>query len=185
MDSSRGLRSSVLTAGLVGCLLWGLAPIAQAQSLWKGTQVGMSVTAIQRQFPRASAPPAPTRLTDGSRELLRLADTPVQGHAFDALFFFRQGALQHVNLELRETGGAVFALQTFRSIKVAFDAKYGPPVDEQDQTFNAATGTATFRSASWRSGRTLITLSYATAAGRLVVMNVAYRPAPSRSTDDI
>ena len=57
--------------------------------------------------------------------------------------------------------------------------------DEQNQDFDAPTGPASFRSASWRSGRTLITLSYATAAGKLIVLNVAYRLAAERKTEDI
>ncbi|KRD79736.1 hypothetical protein ASE43_02215 [Lysobacter sp. Root983] len=145
----------------------------------------MSEETVQQQFPTAARPTAPTKLADGSRELLRLPETLIQGHTFDALFFFNAGTLRQVNLELQETGGAVFALQTYRGIKDAFNTKYGPPDDEQDQTFQASTGTASFRSASWRSGRTWITLSYATAGGRLVVMNVAYRAVTARDTDDI
>ncbi|KRA16805.1 hypothetical protein ASD69_08585 [Lysobacter sp. Root604] len=166
-------------------MLWLTATPSHAQTLWKDTQAGASLRTIQQQFSGAAHPTSPTMLADGSRELLRLPNTPAQGHAFDALFFFKQDRLTQVSLELQEKGGAVFALQTFRDLKSAFDAKYGAPDDEQDQTFDTATGTATFRSASWRSGRTLITLSYATAAGKLVVLNVAYRLAAERKTDDI
>jgi len=158
---------------------------AHSQALWKETEVGKSLEATQRQFPKAIRPSLPTQLGDGSRELLRLPNTTVQGHVFDALFFFKQGKLTQVSLELQEKGGAVFALQTFRDIKSAFDAKYGAPDEEEDQQFNAPTGPAAFRSASWRSKRTLITLSYATAAGRLVILNVAYRLATDRNNDDI
>jgi hypothetical protein len=162
-----------------------IAVPAHSQALWKDSQVGMSLQATQKQFPKAIRPSAPTQLGDGSRELLRLQNAIVQDHAFDALFFFKQGKLTQVSLELQEQGGAVFALQTFRGIKAAFDAKYGAPDGEEDQQFDAPTGPATFRSASWRSKQTLITLSYATAAGRLVVLNVAYRLATDRKTDDI
>lgn len=162
-----------------------VATPAHSQVLWKKSQTGMSLEATQRQFPKAIRPSAPTQLSDGSRELLRLPNAIVQDHVFDALFFFRTGKLTQVSLELQEQGGAVFALQTFRGIKAAFDAKYGAPDGEQDQQFEAPTGPATFRSASWRSGRTLITLSYATAGGRMVVLNVAYRLASDKKTDDI
>lgn len=158
---------------------------ARSQALWKETEVGKSLEATQRQFPKAVHPSTPTQLGDGSRELLRLPNTIVQNHTFDALFFFKQGKLTQISLELQEQGGAVFALQTFLDIKSAFDAKYGAPDEEEDQQFNAPTGPAAFRSASWRSRRTLITLSYATAAGRLVVLNVAYRLATDKNNDDI
>ncbi len=165
MDITRGLKSLRRKLGLIPLLLLGISTPANAQPLWKGTQAGMSLQDIQRKFPEASRPTTPTHMADGSRELLRLPNTIVVGHTFDALFFFKQGALRHINLELQEQGGAAAALQTFRGIKNAFNAKYGPPDDEQDQTFDAPAGPASFRSASWRSGRTLITLSYATAAG--------------------
>ncbi len=182
MDAPRRWR---LVIPVFAILLTCIAVPAHSQALWKEAQVGMSLEATQRQFPKAMRPSSPTQLGDGSRELLRLPNANVQGHAFDALFFFKKGKLTQVSLELQEQGGAVFALQTFRSIKAAFDAKYGAPDGEENQQFNAPTGPAAFRTASWRSRRTLITLSYATAAGRLVVLNVAYRLATDRKTDDI
>lgn len=182
MDAPRRWR---LVIPVFAILLSCIAVPAHCQALWKDSQVGMSLAAIQRQFPKAIRPSTPTQLRDGSRELLRLSNASVQDHVFDALFFFKQGKLTQVSLELQEQGGAVFALQTFRGIKAAFDAKYGAPDGEEDQQFDAPTGPATFRSASWRSGRTLITLSYATATGRLVVLNVAYRLATDKRTDDI
>jgi hypothetical protein len=184
MDSPAGWRRLMLAIPVIA-MLWGASLPARAQTLWKDTQVGMSLQSIQKQFPKAARPSQPTQLADGSRELLRLSDTDVQGHVFDALFFFRQGKLTQVSLELQEHGGAVSALQTFRSLKTAFDAKYGAPDEEQDRNFDAPTGPASFRSASWRSGRTWITLSYATAAGKLIVLNVAYRLTKDRKIDDI
>lgn len=185
MDTSRYPLFRVLAAPLLAALLWLAPPPAHSQTLWKNTHAGMSLEAVKGQFPKAARPAAPTDLRDGSRELLRLSSVTVQDHTFDALFFFRQKKLTQVSLELQEKGGAVFGLQTFRGIKTAFDAKYGPPDDEQNQDFDAPTGPASFRLASWRSGRTLITLSYATAAGRLQLLNIAYRPATVGKSDDI
>lgn len=182
MERTRRWRRAAAVAAI---LLLSVAAPAYSQVLWKESRAGMSLEAIQGQFPQAIRPSAATQLGDGSRELLRLPRTLVQDRAFDALFFFKQGKLTQVSLELQEQGGAVFALQAFRSIKAAFDAKYGAPDGEENQQFEAPTGPATFRSASWRSGRTLITLSYATAAGRLIVLNVAYRLAADKKTDDI
>ncbi len=181
MDSRQYRLSTLLLAFALS--LFGLP--THAQVLWKDVRVGESTTSIQKRFPKATRPSTPTSLSDGSIELLRLPNTTVQGHAFDALFFFKQEKLTQTSLELRESGGAVFALQTFRTLKSAFEAKYGAPDDEQNQDFDAPTGPASFRSASWRSGRTLITLSYATAAGKLIVLNVAYRLAAERKTEDI
>ncbi|UBB24908.1 hypothetical protein LAG73_16480 [Pseudoxanthomonas japonensis] len=183
MSTERRLSSSLFV--LLAVAMWLAGSPVCAQTLWKDTQAGSSLRTIQHRFPTASRPTSPTNLADGSQELLRLPNVTAQGHVFDVLFFFNQDRLTQVSLELQEEGGAAFALQTFRGLKMAFETKYGAPDSEQDQTFDAPTGAGAFRSASWRSEQTLITLSYATAAGRLVVLNVAYRLVTARKTDDI
>ncbi|MGN7918757.1 hypothetical protein [Lysobacter sp. 22409] len=183
MNARRRLPNSLFA--LLAMAMWLAGSPVHAQTLWNDIQVGTSLRTIEHRFPAAARPASPTSLGDGSRELLRLSNVTAQGHSFHALFFFKQNKLTQVSLELQEKGGAIFALQTFRDMKGAFEAKYGAPDGEQDQNFNAPNGTGTFRSASWRSERTLITLSYAVAAGELVVLNVAYRLAAERKTDDI
>ncbi|UOF14475.1 hypothetical protein IEQ11_22600 [Lysobacter capsici] len=167
----------------VAVCLW-LAPTSTiAQNLWREAKIGMPLEAIREQFPGATPPLRPTKLRDGSQEALRLSGVSVEDHTFDAMFFFKNKKLVQINLELQEKGTAVFGLQTSRGIRSAFESKYGPPDDEQD--YKGPTGPALLQLVSWRSGRTLITLSYATAAGKLQLLNIAYRLVPGGRKDDI
>lgn len=175
----------VLVVPLVIVSLWLTPSQTRAQSLWRDAKAGMSPEAVRQQFPNAAPPANPTNMRDGSHEALRLTGVLVQEHHFDALFFFKNKKLVQISLELQEKGGAVFALQTFRGIRAAFESKYGPADDEKDQDYETPTGLASFRLVSWRSGRTLITLSYATASGKLQLLNIAYRVAPDSKRDDI
>lgn len=105
-----------------------LAPAvgAAAQPLWNGTEYGMSLQQVKAVVPQASAPVKPSRLYDGSQELLRLEDVELAGNKFAARFYFKDGRLVQVTLSLQEERKFDRVLPVFDALTEAYRAKYGP-----------------------------------------------------------
>ncbi len=112
-----------------------LAPAAAlaAQPLWNGTEYGMSLEQVKAVVPQASAPVKPSRLYDGSQELLRLEDVELAGSKFAARFYFKDGKLAQVTLSLQEERKFDRVIPVFDALTEAYRAKYGPEITRQIQ----------------------------------------------------
>lgn len=104
-----------------------------AQPLWNGTEYGMSLEQVKAVVPQASAPAKPSRLYDGSQELLRLENVEVAGNKFAARFYFKDGKLAQVTLSLQEERKFDNVMPVFDAIIEALRAKYGQEITREIQ----------------------------------------------------
>src|SRR5262245_25895809 len=94
--------------------LLALPPFVSAQSLWGGTEYGMSVEQVKSAVPNVITPSRPSRLGDGAQGLLRLENVEIVNR-FAASFYFIAGKLTQVTLSV-EKG------QTFHGVLLVFDS---------------------------------------------------------------
>ncbi|MDQ2861046.1 MAG: hypothetical protein M3T55_10060 [Pseudomonadota bacterium] len=143
------------------------APLADAQELWNGANLGMTPDELQTVFPKASEGQQTLR---GAATMLRVPNLRAGGHDATAFFVFTADGLQGVELYLHpDSAGAKIEI---RDIEAQLSSKYGKPLgcDLGDGKCD------------WRSGPTNITLIDARTTGGEGI-EVLYRPltAPSDS----
>jgi hypothetical protein len=154
---------------------------ASAQSLWNGTNYGMSVDEVRATVPKAIAPDKPNRLADGAQELLRLTNVEIVGKTFDAQFFFRNGRLSQVTLSLEKGHTFHQATLTLNALSDALRAKYGREIShENDRT--AALNRIT---ATWLSGKTNINVLAIGVGDFDATLNVNYQMRIAREAEKL
>lgn len=160
-----------ITQLLFACLVIGAtASHASAQSLWRESVLGQSVSEVSELFPAAAVPVKPGTLKSGAVELLTLDGVKVGNLDMPAHFYFKDGALTQVTLQLPETESNAAARVGYDSLLEALRAKYG-------QEFNSknSAGFLTIRNATWMAGKTNITLTLMLVGDAPPILNVVYQ----------
>lgn len=169
-----GWRTSPLALWMA--VLMGLlaSPVAQAQALWGGSAVGMSVEQVRQRFPGAVAPDAPDVLYSGATEALRVPGLELAGQRFQASFFFLDGRLAQVTLGLIDIGSQDVAEQAFEAVSHVLREEHGAEL-----TRERTTGMVTKARSTWRSGQTHIVLLYMVVGRADPLLNLVYQALPA------
>lgn len=158
-----------------------LASSAGAQSLWNGTDYGMTVEQVKAVLPSAIRPLEQARLHDGSEELLRVEHVTVVNEDFSASFYFNAGKLKQVTLSLEERRDFDATMRLFDSLAKLFRVKYGPEIDREIQK-----GILNTANSTWLSGRTNITLFASGVRGRDdTVLHIIYQTRIASEADKL
>ena len=156
---------------LVITLLGTLPAAVRAQSLWPGTVAGMTVDQVQREFPAAHVPEAPTELpNDRGVELLELDEAVVAGHSFTVRFFFKERQLSHV--ALGETGE--IPAKEFEKFRILLRGKYG---------LEYSTLSSEYIQVTWQAVKTVIRLSWAPQGHGVATLIISYEAPILKETD--
>lgn len=152
------------------------ASSVRAQTLWHGTEYGMTLEQAEALVPNVVRPLKPKHRSDGSEELLRLEDVTLVDKHFSASFFFSDGKLIEVTLSLEDGHNFDSAMRVFDSLVESLRAKHGPEIIR-----HAMKGSFTnIANATWLSGQTNITL-FATSVGQNdATLNINYQVRVSR-----
>lgn len=154
--------------------------IAHAQSLWGGTEYGMSLGQVMAIVPSAIHPNKSGRLADGAQELLQLRDVEIANEKFTTSFFFASNKLTQVTISLN--GGHTFhqALLVFNSLTEALRAKYGREISNDIKR-----GTLNQASATWIAGQTNITLLAFSVGEEDAILNINYQVRVARDAEKL
>lgn len=176
MDARRTMVGFLVAlCGLVSTSAW-------AQSLWQGTEYGMTVAQVQAVVPGVTIPEKGSTLTGGAVELLRLSNIEVVRKPFDAKFFFKDERLVQVSLTLNEKLPFDSArIRAYDSLLEALRAKYGPELTSK----NDKIGMLKSMDASWMSGRTNINLMLMGVADSPAILNVNYQVRVAKDVDKL
>jgi hypothetical protein len=152
---------------------------AGAQSLWGGTEYGMSIDEVKLAVPNAIAPSKGSRLGNGAQELLRLENVEIVNKRFAASFFFLWGKLNQVTLSLQSPTfhGATL---TFNSLSEALRAKYGQEISRESDR-----GLLNKVSATWMAGRTNINVIAIAVGDNDATLNINYQVRVARDADKL
>lgn len=164
----------------MGLALLALPPLASAQSLWSGTEYGMSVDQVKSVVPNVTTPSSPSRLGDGAQELLRLENVEIVNKRFAASFYFITGKLTQVTLSLEKGHTFHGALLVFDSLTEALRAKYGREInrDIKRGVLNRATAT-------WMAGRTNINVLVMSVGEDDALLNINYQVRVAQDADKL
>jgi hypothetical protein len=107
---------------------------ANAQSLWGKAEYGMTPEQVKNIAPSVTSSSTPQQLDDGSKGLLRNnAVRLLNKFVFSADYFFKDGKLNQIVLNLEEPHNLDSALVIFDSIKEALRALFGPEDDNSEE----------------------------------------------------
>lgn len=142
------VKTSVLFALVFCCSLNG-------QTLWHGTEVGMSPAAVKKIFPEVH----PFTLQNGGtlakgESILKLDKTVIADETLNVHFNFKDDKLVHVDLWLQDCGPSIF--EKFRDL---LKTKYGDPYSFK----------ASLSEYIWISGKTQVTLEFMDVANLLKI----------------
>lgn len=152
--------------------LWLMSVCAQvgAQALWRDSRVGQSVEEVRAAFPDALDAESPGRLHSGALGMLVIPDVAVANLLMDANFYFLNGDLSQVTLQLPMDATSVAAHSNYTTLREALRAKYGQELGED---VSSAIGLT--KSSTWMSGPTNITLFLSTVRGAPPILSVIYQ----------
>lgn len=127
--------------------------LASAQSLWGGTEYGMSVDQVKSVVPNVTTPTSPSGLLGGAQELLRLENVQIVNKRFAASFYFIAGKLTQVTLSFEKGHTFRGAMLVVDSLTEALRAKYGREINRDIKR-----GVPNIASTTWMAGRTNINI---------------------------
>ena len=161
------MKRSILLLALLGAL-----PAAvRAQMLWPGTEAGMTVDQVQREFPAAHAPENPVELpNERGVQLLELDEAVVAGHTFTVRFFFKERLLSYV--ALGETGE--IPAKEFEKFRILLRGKYG---------LEYSTLSSEYIQVTWKAVKTVIRLSWAPQGHGVATLIISYEAPIIKETD--
>ncbi|MFZ0692704.1 MAG: hypothetical protein WAN51_00885 [Alphaproteobacteria bacterium] len=157
-----------------------LSVSANAQVLWQGATVGMSVQEVLTVVPHAIKVDKGGTLYGGARELVRVPRIEVSSNQFRAEFFFVDGKLTQVTLKLDEQLNYIAAHIIFEELVDLLRAKYGKELSLREQN-----GPMSESGAEWISGKTNISLTMVLIANMPAILNVNYQVRVSGETDKL
>jgi len=145
---------------------------ASAQTLWNGTEYGMSVEEVRKKIPEAK-PGNGDRVVSGAEELLRLEKIIVAGTQFEVSFFFLKDKLTQVNFSTPQWGSNEENLLSFDRVVTEFRTKYGQETERtvSNQRFGLSAN------AEWVSGDTQIWVTITPVTAITSMLNLGFRPA--------
>lgn len=168
------MRNCLFAVTVLVILLF--ASNVKGQTLWHGSEYGMTLEQAKAHVPDAIRPSKPKHRSDGAEELLRLDDVTLAGKRFSASFFFSGGKLKEVSLSLEEGHDFESAMRVFDSLIEDFRAKYGREIIRQTMkgTFSNTAN------ATWLSGQTNITILATSVGESDATLNVNYSAKASK-----
>jgi hypothetical protein len=105
---------------------------AQGQTLWQGSEYGMSPEQVTALFAKAQPPSNnPSQLQGGAVELLRIDQITLVNKEFIGRFFFKDNKLVQVMLSIGDKPSFTTSLITFDALTDALRAKYGPELSRK------------------------------------------------------
>jgi hypothetical protein len=151
-----------------------------AQSLWGGTEYGMSLDQVKSSVRNVMIPDIPSRLGDGAQEALRLENVEIVNKRFAASFYFIAGRLTQVTLSLEKGHKFDGAMLVFNSLTEALRAKYGREIarDIKRGVLNRA-------DATWMAGRTNINVLAMSVGENDAFLNINYQVRVASSADKL
>lgn len=163
-------------------ILFSIAGGAYGQTLWKGTQVGMSIDEVRRAVPEAVDSDYHNTLPDGAIEQLIVDVVDVMGKPFHASFYFNGDRLSQVTLRLREPGEGMEARVFYDTVREALHAKYAPMLST-----NSTNGMFQNNESTWMNGATSITLEYSkmTGSGLPALLTISYSARVAKAGDNL
>jgi len=153
--------------------------LTSAQSLWGGTEYGMSVDQVKSAVPNVTTPSNPNHLLDDAQELLRLENVEIVNKRFSASFYFIAGKLTQVTLSLEKGHTFRGATLVFDSLTEALRAKYGREINRDSKR-----GVLNTASATWMAGRTNINV-LAMGVENKALLNINYQVRVARDADKL
>lgn len=144
---------------------------AQGQTLWQGSEYGMSPEQVTALFAKAQPPSNnPSHLQGGAVELLRIDQITLVNKEFIGRFFFKDNKLVQVMLSIGDKPSFTTSLITFDALTDALRAKYGPELSRK-----ISRGTLNIANADWISGRTNISLFAMSVGTNEASLNLNYQ----------
>lgn len=163
---------AVLLALVAVLLAWPMAQ-AQAQALWGGSEIGMTVEQSRQRFPEAVMPDSPDELYSGAIERLRIPAVELAGHRFQVSFFFLGGRLTQVMLSLVDDDADV-ARHAFDALSQLLRDEHGAEL-----TTERTAGFVTKSRSTWRSGSTHVVLLHSVFGDADPLLNLVYQELPA------
>ena len=157
-----------------------LSQAAFGQSLWKESSYGMTPEQVKSTFPTASKPDDPGTLHGGAIELLTVKDVEIINRKFDAAFFFKDGKLSQVTLQLQKGSTSAAAKLGYDSLREVLRSKYGQEIDSKSSSGFMSSATTT-----WMSGKTNIMLFYNKTGDLDPILSVIYQVRLSNEADKL
>lgn len=167
---------------LFSLILLATAFCTNAQSLWNGTEYGMSLDQVKASLPHASSPAKPGNLADGAEELLRLEDIKLVNERFTASFYFKGGKLTQVTLSLAKRRPFNQTLLVFNQLTEALRAKYGQEISREIKRGGRGLNAA---DATWMSGRTNINVLTIGVGENDAILNINYQTRVAHDADKL
>jgi hypothetical protein len=164
--------------------LLATATIATAQSLWNGTEYGMSVDQVKAAIPDATVPTEPGRLADGAEALLAVEDVEIVGKKFTASIFFITGKLTQVTLSLKGRHTFQSAMSVLKSLAEPLRLKYGQEIS-RDVTSEERSNALNRASVTWMAGRTNINVFVLSFGKDDALLNINYQTRIARDSDKL
>jgi len=135
----------------------------------------MSLEQVKRVVPGAVTPAEPEQFNDGTKELLRLEDIEIVHRRFRVLFYFKNGKLDQVTLNLKKPEGFDDLLHVFDSLTEVLRSKYGKEIKRDIHRGDiSSAGQMNTAEATWLQGQTNINL-YSISFGPTSELNVNYQ----------
>jgi hypothetical protein len=153
---------------------------ALAQSLWGGTEYGMSPSQVRAQYPKSEFSETPGALHGGAKGLLMLPGIEIVNKKFTAIFYFKDEKLEQVVLSCEKQPNFDSAFLVFVALANALRSKYGQEIskDVRRDLLNQA-------NAVWLSGKTNISMIATGVADNAAVLNVNYQVRISKDADKL
>lgn len=138
----RKLYFSLLTV-----VIFGLSSNAFSQVLWQGSETGMSLSQVEKEFPNAVLPVKIDKFAAGGEALLNIPNYKIGSNNFKVQFIFKEEKLASIRMEAIDGSASV----GFDSVKKLLKTKYGEPLDSSSNSMSYTM--------SWLSEGTTITLT--------------------------
>ncbi|MFA9459506.1 hypothetical protein [Thiohalorhabdus methylotrophus] len=163
------MRTLILLAALLVALPATAAPAGIP--LWEDAYTGMSPEEILRFFPEAQRTSPDQRAKkgpEGGEELVRIPRVQIAGDPYRGHFYFRDGRLERVVLELIPQGEMTFSegLKKTEKVRDALSRKYGEPTKR--------TSSGEGYKVDWDNGRTDIHLMVITKSYKVKQFDIVY-----------
>lgn len=151
-----------------------------AQSLWGGTEFGMSPSQVRKQYPTSEFSAKPSTLHGGAKGLLVLSGIEIVNKNFSAIFYFNNEKLEQVVLSCEKQPNFDSALLVFTVVSDALRFKYGQEISK-----NVNRGILNQANAVWLSGKTNISMIAMGVENNDAILNINYQVRVAKDADKL
>lgn len=165
-------------SALLAALLFG--SLAQAQTLWRDTNYGMSIDQVRAAIPEVADAVKPGELAGGAKGLLTIPKVQIAGADYQARFFFLNDKLVQVMLSLDNPGKFDSSLRTFETLEELLRVKYGREIKREVKR-----GVVNQASATWMAGGTNISVLTYSFDNDNASLNINYQVRVAKEADKL